>query len=352
MMESLRIFWAWWRDQLLELFPGHAERRRRRARDGVILSDVAIGGNADPAHASVLVNERRNGAELAGERITLDAGTTESLRADAARNRLPIVLRLPGQFLLERDVVLPIAAERELSRVLFFEMDRFTPFAASEVLWSYGLRGRDRAQGKLTARLSIVQRAAAAPLLAVLAQAGLAVSCLELPAADGEPRRIFLDRADGPRGGSDRMLRPALALAAVLLGFAVVSPFLLQGMERDEVEQRIARYAPAVLEVQHLRAAAAAGTTGSEVIADERRRAGDALEAIALLTEALPDDTYLTSLTYDTGKLTLDGQSKSAAALIAPLTANQHLQDASFTAPVVRNTLGLDSFSMRLRVID
>jgi hypothetical protein len=64
----------------------------------------------------------------------------------------------------------------------------------------------------------------------------------------------------------------------------------------------------------------------------------------------LPDDTYLTAITFDAGKLTMDGQSKSAAALIAPLTANRRLQNASFTAPVVRNTLGLDSFSMRLEV--
>jgi hypothetical protein len=44
-------------------------------------------------------------------------------------------------------------------------------------------------------------------------------------------------------------------------------------------------------------------------------------------------------------------QLRAAAALIAPLTANKRLQNASFTAPVVRNTLGLDSFSMRLDVV-
>jgi general secretion pathway protein L len=347
-MEQLRVFLIWWRDQLLELLPGHVERRQSRAADGVILGDLGAGGHE--SDGSVAVTERRGGVDMPLGRFDLRPAALEPVRVNAERNRLPVVLRLPDQFLLERDVSLPIAAERDLGGVLFHEMDRFTPFAASEVLWTYTLGERDRAKGRLTARLSLVQAALAAPVIAALAQGGLPVRFLELAAPNGERRRIPLDRAGRDAAAGDRLLRPALAGIGVLLLVEIAMPFLQQSRAFALVERRIAADAPLVAKVRQLRAAAAAGSTGSEVVAAERRHAGDALEAIALLTAALPDDTYLTALTFDAGKLTMDGQSKSAAALIAPLTANRRLQNASFTAPVVRNTLGLDSFSMRLEV--
>lgn len=349
-MDTLRLFWIWWRDHLLELVPGHAERRLSRASDGLILGDAIGALDGLGPEASIAVSERRNGVEQPRTRIPLDPSATEQIRTNAQRNRLRIVLRLPETQLLERDVTLPIAAERELGRVLFHEMDRFTPFAANEVLWSYEPLLRDRAQGRITARLSLVPRTAAAPLIEALGRAGLPVSCLEMTAADGDRRRIPLDPSERGRNSSGRLTRLSLIAIAVLLVAAIVSPFVVQSIGFDTVAARIATYQPVVAQVRQLRGTAAAGATGNEVIAEQRRVAGDALEAIALLTEALPDNTYLTGLTFDAGKLTMDGQSKSAASLIAPLTANPRLQDASFTAPVVRNTLGLDSFSLKLRV--
>lgn len=350
-MEQLRLFLIWWRDQLLELLPGHAERRLSRAADGMILSDLTAPIDDSAGELTAVVTERRAGVEAPLGRIDLRPGAAESLRASAERNRLPVVLRLPDQYLLEREVSLPIAAERDLAGVLFHEMDRFTPFTAAEVLWTYAPGLRDRARGRLSARLSLVQSALAAPLIAALAQTGLPVRFVELAAPDGERRRIPLDHAAKSDAAGDRLLRPALAAIAVLVLLVIVVPFIQQGRAFAAVERRIAADAPLVTRVRQLRAAAAAGATGTEVVAAERRRAGDALEAIALVTTALPDDTYLTAITFDAGKLTMDGQSKSAAALIAPLTANKRLQNASFTAPVVRNTLGLDSFSMRLDVV-
>jgi general secretion pathway protein L len=347
-MESLRVFWDWWRDQLLQFLPGHEERQRSRASDGLVLTDLAVPAlGADPTARLI---ERRNGVDQPPSTVTLDPDGADGLRATAARWRLPIVLRLPGSLLLERDVSLPLAAERDLGRVLHHEMDRFTPFAAPEVLWTYALLHRDRAQSRLLARLSLVPRALAAPMLAILAEAGVTPAGLELATDSGAYRRIPMGERAERAERDDRLVRPALAGVLALAILATFSPFFWQSRAFSAVEARIAANAPAVAQVQHLRAAALSGASGAEVIAAERRRSGDPLEAIALLTDAIPDDTYLTGLTYDSGTVTIDGQSKSAAALIGPLTANPRLQDASFTAPVVRNALGMDSFSLRLKV--
>jgi general secretion pathway protein L len=344
LVDTLRLVWDWWREQLLDLVPGYAARQRSKAEDGVILSDLGAEGS------TVAVSERIHGVETPLGRVALTQEEAEPVRLSAARNRLPILLRLAGPLLLEREVTLPIAAERELGRVLFYEMDRYTPFSGGDVVWTYLVRLRDRANGKLVVRLSLIQKAAIAAVMQAMGQAGLAIAGIEMVGQDGQNRRIPLDSNTDVRGRPDWLLRPTTLAAAALLVIAIVLPFILQSHAQAEVERRIAAAAPVVARVQALRHAVDATSTGTDVIAAERRRAGDALEAIALLTDALPDDTYLTALTFDAGKLTMDGQSKSAAALIVPLTANRRVQDASFTAPVIRNTLNMDTFSMRLRV--
>ena len=344
-MDTLRLFWVWWRERLRECLPGHAERSRHRETDGIVLTTLDIAG-LDPVARIV---ERRLGNDLAPRTVTLDRAGAEALRAEAERARLPIVLALPAHVLLEREVTLPLAAERGLDQVVFHEMDRFTPFTAAEVIWRCQPLRRDRAQGKLVARLSLVPRAAVAAMLDALAQIGLTPRLLEIKAADGAARRIAFGAGGQARRDWQKQV-PLLAGFAVLALVALVSPFFWQSLAFSAVDARIAANQLAVRAVQHLRAEIAAGATGAEAIAAERRRTGDALQAIALLTEAIPDDTYLTGLTYDNGTLTLDGQSKSAAALIGPLTSNPHFEDATFTAPVVRNALGRDSFSLKLMV--
>ena len=89
-------------------------------------------------------------------------------------------------------MTLPLAAERDLARVLGYEMDRLTPFRADEVFFSAAIAGRDRARGQLRARLFLVPRAAVAPLLALLREAGAPPPELEATDETGALRPIPL----------------------------------------------------------------------------------------------------------------------------------------------------------------
>jgi general secretion pathway protein L len=82
------------------------------------------------------------------------------------------LLRLPAHMLLEREVALPLAAERDLDRVLGYEMDRFTPFSAADVHWARGAVRRDRTKGQIRFRLSMVPKQAIASTLEALRMAG------------------------------------------------------------------------------------------------------------------------------------------------------------------------------------
>lgn len=132
----------------------------------------------------------------------------------------------------------------------------------------------------------------------------------------------------------------------------MTTPFVKQSLELAAVERRIRAIAPRVDLADALRKRVGDAEAGHDVLAMEQARLGDALQALAALTELLPDDTYLTELTLNERKLTFAGRSPGAARLIAALSANPSVRNPMFSAPVTRSEDGhSDLFSIRADLV-
>ncbi len=328
----------WWVVRLAELVPDYLIRRRTGLANAVI---IAVG---ERAGAPVTVWMRRRGQEVA-------LGDLGHGIIDRVAGKHMVVLRPPSGALLERQLALPLAAERGLQRLIGYEMNRQTPFAADEVFWTCSVVQRDRTQGRLSVRLSLVPKAPLLPLLAALERAGMAPTALETRSPGQPPLLIPLHQANehpGWRGRATIWLAGpcgALALTAVAL------PFVLQWRALAEVAGRIEAVRPAVAQVQALRQRTTAAGAARDAIADERVRIGDVLEVLAALTELLPDDTFLSDLVLRQRQLTITGQSAAAPKLIAALAADPEFRNPAFAAPVIRNTAAhTDIFSIRTEV--
>jgi general secretion pathway protein L len=140
------------------------------------------------------------------------------------------------------------------------------------------------------------------------------------------------------------------AACAVLALVAAGLPFWLQARASDAVDERIATLRPRVDEAEALRKRMIAAAEGSDVIGAERARVGDALRAIATLTDILANDTYLLGLTMQKRLVTLEGQSAAAAKLLTTLSADPTVRNAAFAAPVTRGESGADLFSIRAEI--
>jgi general secretion pathway protein L len=266
-------------------------------------------------------------------------------RAAVARRRMAdVVLRLPAALLLEREVTLPAAAEQDLEAVIGYEMDRVTPFTAAEVFWSATVVRRDRARGQIGVRLSLVARAVLAPLLDALAAAGIAPTAIEVGSFPS-PRTIVVHK----RAARGRRLRQALNVAVGALAvLALVVPAIRTEIAIGATDSRIAALRPAVAEAEKLRRSLAADSNSADAIATERVRLGDALQALAAVTDILPDDTFLTEFGLRQRRLTMAGQSAAAARLIGLLSGDPLIRNPAFTAPVTRTETGrADLFVLR-----
>jgi general secretion pathway protein L len=342
----LKEIFAWWTARMLECLPENL-RQLDIASDAALI--VAVTDAASPS--SVTLSQTRRGREEPVGRLVLDEHSPSAIAALALPTRHHSVrLRLPESYLLERSLLLPLAADRDLAGVLSHEIDRITPFRADEIFWQFAVEQRDRAKGQMKIRLSLVPKAPWDSLLTAFSAAGVPVTTIELPQLG---RRIDVDRNLSRREQWARHRQ--LGLAGLFVGMAVIAillPFVTQALALHTVDQQIASLRPDVAKAEALRQQITNGTTGIDAIAAEEARTGDVLAVLAAVTDALPDDTYLTSLSLRQGHLSLSGQSTAAAQLIGTLSAKHLLRNAAFDAPITRSDQSkLDLFSIRADLV-
>jgi len=302
---------------------------------------------------TVTLSTRRRRREQVVGHLVLDEAGLATLRQALSRlgRRVPVSLRISPDLLLEREVNLPLATESDVGNALRFSIDTLTPFTAEELFWSWAIILRDRVHGRLHVRISLVRKAAMEKLIAALERAGIAPKMLEFPVSDAETRTIALGGMV-PRSFTLRRGLAGLGGFGVGVAFTLaVLPMVMQMRASAATEAQIAALQPRVAQVLALRRAAG-NTDGLDAIAHERARVGNALQVLAIVTDSLPDDTYLTELSLRQRTLALVGQSGAAAKVIVALSAEPMLHKTEFVAPVTRApTGGRDTFSIAAEVV-
>ncbi len=314
---------AWWRRQLEAVWPAWAPRP---FADAIIIEFRGAGLNLSAAPPPGQILYRPPGRPRIAAPLDLSTPQIAPAASDA------VILLLPEQLILRRQITLPIAAKDNLRSIIHAEMDRLTPFNAAEVYWGVSQIRRDATRLRLT--LHVAPRGRIAALLRHLAAIGLEPSILQ----DGDG--ITLARLGNRR-------RPWAArlglLAALALGCLLV-PLISQQRRLRATEQRLEILLPVQRQITQLQAQianqAAVQILGRDSI----------LRALALLSAALPDGTWLNDIQVAGDRISFDGQSSNAAQLILALSATPGFQDVSFIAPVTRAPGGADLFSMQLTV--
>ena len=348
----LSEIWVWWVQQMSELLI--TPFRHREATPATALIVVPDPANDSEITTISLISRRRRREHIVSH-FPLDEPGLAALRRSLSRRggRAPIVLRLSTDLLLERDVNLPLAAEQDVANALRYSIETLTPFAPAELFWNWTITSRDRLHRRLHLRLSLVCRASVEALVDRLQRAGAGPKLLEIPLSPAETRTIPLDSVPSRW---DKLRRHApLAVASFLAGVVVaiaVVPIAFRQRALTVTEAQIATLQPRVAEAEALRRRLADNADSIDVIHRERERVGDALQVIATITNALPDDTYLTELSLHQRTLLLTGESSAAARLIVVLSGETTLRNPRFVAPVTRAPMGgRDTFSIETEVV-
>jgi general secretion pathway protein L len=250
-------------------------------------------------------------------------------------SRVEIVLQ-PARFLF-RPLELPARAADFLEGIVRAQIDRLTPWSASEAVFGCSAPVESGADTITTVIAATTRKVAMTYVQAVAGfhPAAIAV-CTDVAERNAGRVKVFEQKARGHLDAArlSRALQIGLgAAAAIALLASISAAYVADSVGAQEAE--LAR------QISARRAAIRSGNDGdrSPIAALERRKHETAASVIVLdaLSRALPDNTYVTELHVAGNKLQIAGITRDAPALIPLIEQSRHFARATFYAPTTRS---------------
>ena len=254
---------------------------------------------------------------------------------------------VPPAAILERRLdPLPSESRPYVESVIQHRLEAMLPWPAADVLREVDIRDRD--DGLLDVSVRATARPAIAQALALAATCG-ARAVVVTP--DGGGGAGSINVAMGTANfGALRVARSAigglLALAAVVVGWSSYAHWSLAS-EVAALGEAIAERRAALKRTADQRDRA--GATGLQARKSEAVIAVAVMEALSAI---LPDDTYLTELSLDGGRVRISGVSARATEIVPLLEGSGKFKNAAFYAPTTRTAgRAADRFSIEAVVV-
>jgi general secretion pathway protein L len=251
-------------------------------------------------------------------------------------SRVEIVLQ--SRRFLFRPLELPARAADFLDGVVRAQIDRLTPWNASDAVFGCSVPIESGAESVTTMIAATTRKMAMTYVQAVFGFHPTAVAvCTDVAERNAGRIKVFEQKARGHLDAArlSRALLMVLSIAAAGALLSVISAaYVADSLGAQESE--LAR------QISQRRAAIRAGIDGgdrSPIAALERRKYETPASVIVLdaLTQVLPDHTYVTELHLAGNKLQIVGITRDAPSLIALIEQSPHFTRATFYAPTTRS---------------
>ncbi len=288
------------------------------------------------------------------DRAVADAeDTRHTLQRLFTASRSGLTVEIPVERALVKRIMLPAAAPHEIDRVLRFEVARHFPFPAERVYFRHRVLGRGAGgPGTVEIELVAVPRETVAEILDELNGAGLRVNWVVV-AGTGAAAPILLPVGSLGRRRLGRFERGAFLLLAILSLAALASPIVHDRLHLAAVERETRAMAP---QIQALLEARTAQQSVAERVAAPLRLKASRPPLVAVLdnlTKAIPDGSWIQTLSLSGRELVIDGLSPSAATLALALEKSGGFTKVTFRTPIARDAAtGLEHFQLSALVAE
>ncbi len=260
-----------------------------------------------------------------------------------------VAVEVPADETLECAVPLPPMPEGDREDAIALAVRTTSPFDAAELVW-----GWRAVQGGAVALLST--RKAVQARLDAVAASGARTGTPEAWALDRGARPVVLQgfgesarRRLAVRG---RRLGGLLLLGALLLALAVLlTPTLQLRLRALQAQQAYDQAQQRLAPVLAQREALAQAQAQQGALHEQMQARVEPLAVLDLLTQAVPDDSFVQRLQLQGDKLTLTGQTPNTAALMNRLSAEPLLRDVRSPAAATRGmTAGRENFTLEMNL--
>jgi len=257
---------------------------------------------------------------------------------EAALRGSHIQLELGSQHFLFKPLDLPSRATEFLDGIVRSQIDRLTPWSADHAAFGASAPS-DAAGGRIVVTVAATARSVLGPFIAALAAAR--ARSLVISTRRPEDASAIVVWRENLTGIDAVQMRRALAVILVASGLiaagaVAAASYLGDGLQgrQDELARRIAERRSAVLAARN--APADPATAAERELARRKSETASSVIALEILSQILPDHTYVTELRIEGDKLRLTGITRDAPSLIRLMEQSRHFTRATFFAPTTR----------------
>jgi general secretion pathway protein L len=250
-------------------------------------------------------------------------------------SRVEIVLQ-PSRFLF-RPLDLPKRAAEFLDGIVRAQIDRLTPWTASEAVYHW-TRPTETAGDRVTMTVVATARSVVAPLVQAVADLGAAVVevTTDVPGAEEARVKVYNRRSGGQV--EFKRIRAVLLAAIITTGLAAGLSMAASGYvagyfddQKRQVQRQIADRRAVIRAGQ-----SGAGSSALERLERRKQTSPSSVMIIEALSALLPDHTYATEVRIEGDKVQVVGITQDAPSLIQLVEQSPHFTRATFFAPTTR----------------
>jgi general secretion pathway protein L len=219
------------------------------------------------------------------------------------------------------------------------QIDRLTPWTARDAVFGWG-EPRNVAADRILVTVAAAPRGSIAALTQAL-EAGRVRSWTHSAPANGEKpgeARIVVSSARPAAAEREIAINRVLGVALALAGFAAI----LAGLASIFLESDLEAQSDSLRHEIAARRSALTGVGGPQqkaltMINAKKRGAPASVLVLEALSRAVPDNTYLTQLHVEGGKVQIAGLTEDAPGLIRLIEQSPSFKHAAFDAPTTQS---------------
>jgi general secretion pathway protein L len=349
--QVIKKFFHWWKKELSFLIPNTISQFFNDSR-GFIIIQI----KADKIHFTYVNNNKtQNIASL--EHNEAGLLNYQQLKLDNLNlEKSKIILRLNKDEGIIKELTLPKAVEENLSQVITYELDRYTPFNQQQVY--YAVKKIAIENDKIKLKLILTPKNKLDTAYETLNQWGIIPWLVDY---DGMANNLqddyeyynLLPEEKRYKQNKKALIFQSSLIASIVLLFAsiFILPVWFQYESGQSLENKIYKIKRKAIEVQELQNKIAVLSEKTDWLIAQKKKYPPLIEILETISQLLKDDTSLTMLEYKNEKVHLTGESPAASTLIKILESSPLFSNADFESTVTKNkTTGLERFRIMVSV--
>jgi general secretion pathway protein L len=350
---EFKPFLRWWGRELAFLIPVKIRQFFNAPRTAIIIRSI---------EKQFEFSYNINGVQKKLATIERDISKVEAVKnlilKDERFKTAIFILRLSNNDALNKTLNLPLAAQSNISQVVSYELDRYSPFKADQVYFSTRLERIDTEAAQLIVQLMIVPKKLLETLYQDCKMLGISLHYVDVENCPNDLQQLhsaynLLPLNLQPKiANTPRRIITGLLMLLVLLSVASLAlPVWLEYQAVENLQTKIAKIEKEVKAVKNVQAEMDTMREENQLLINEKTSTPPVVVILNEISTLMKDDSWLAYLQYSEGQLQLQGESPTASNLLADLEASDYFAKANFASPVTQDKAsGMERFQISAEV--